>query len=65
MAPPVSDYLVNHKRRAILDLEEAVGKSVVFRAEPTYPVDVVHFRFLTADGQEARVAVPPGLGVSL
>ncbi len=65
VAPPVSDYLVNHKRRAILDLEEAVGKSVVFRAEPTYPVDVVHFRFLTADGQEARVAVPPGLGVSL
>jgi len=65
VAPPVNDYLVNHKRRAILDLEEAMGKSIVVRGEPTYPVDVVHFRFLTADGQEARVAVPAGLGVSV
>ncbi len=65
VAPPVNDYLVNRKRRAILDLEEAVGKGVVVRGEPSYPVDVVHFRFLTADGQEARVAVPPGLGVSV
>ena len=65
VAPPVNDYLVNHKRRAILDLEETVGKSVVVRGEPSYPVDVVHFRFVTADGQEARVAVPPGLGVTL
>ncbi|MHC4898007.1 MAG: Rne/Rng family ribonuclease [Planctomycetota bacterium] len=65
VAPPVNDYLVNHKRRAILDLEEAVGKSIVVKGEPSYPVDVVHFRFLTADNQEARVAVPPGLGVSV
>ncbi|MCC6670545.1 MAG: Rne/Rng family ribonuclease [Planctomycetes bacterium] len=63
VAPPVNDYLVNYKRRSILDLEEAVGKTVVFKAEPTYPIDVVHYRFLTADGQEARVAIPAGLGV--
>ncbi|MGA0870471.1 MAG: Rne/Rng family ribonuclease, partial [Planctomycetota bacterium] len=63
VSPPVNDYLVNYKRRPILDLEEAVGKSVVFKAEPSYPVDVVHYRFMTGDGQEARVAIPAGLGV--
>ena len=65
LSPQVNDYLVNYKRRAILDLEEAVGKTVVFRAEPSYPVDVVHYRFLTADGQETRVAIPAGLGVKV
>lgn len=63
VSPPVNDYLVNYKRRPVLDLEEAVGKSVVFKAEPSYPVDVVHYRFMTGDGQEARVAIPAGLGV--
>jgi ribonuclease E len=63
LAPAVNDFLVNYKRRPILDLEEAVGKKVVFRAEPSYPVDVVHYRYLTADRQEVKVAVPPGLGV--
>ncbi|MEZ5963382.1 MAG: Rne/Rng family ribonuclease [Planctomycetota bacterium] len=63
VASAVNDYLVNYKRRPILDLEEAVGKKVVFRAEPSYPVDAVHYRFLTADRQEAKVAVPAGLGV--
>jgi Ribonuclease G/E len=63
VAPAVNDYLVNYKRRPMLDLEEAVGKTVVFRAEPSYPIDVVHYRFLTGDGQEARIAIPPGLGV--
>lgn len=61
--PGVNDYLSNHKRRAILDLEDAVGKTVMFRPEPTYPIDVVHYRFLTGDGQPARVAIPAGLGV--
>jgi ribonuclease E len=65
LSPQVNDYLVNYKRRVILDLEEAVGKTVVFRAEPSYPVDVVHYRFLTADGQETRVAIPAGLGVKV
>ena len=65
LAPPVNDFLVNYKRRPILDMEEVVGKHVVFRAEPTYPVDAVHYRFLTGDRQEAKVAVPPGLGVRL
>jgi ribonuclease E len=63
VSPPVNDYLVNYKRRPVLDLEEAVGKSVVFKAETSYPVDVVHYRFMTGDGQEARVAIPAGLGV--
>ena len=63
VAPPVSDYMVNYKRRAILDLEEAVGKRIVCKPEPSYPVDMVHYRFLTADGQQARVAIPAGLGV--
>src|SRR5690606_14608755 len=63
VAPPVNDYLVNYKRRPILDLEEAVGKKVVFRAEPSYPVDAVHYRFLTADRVEVKIAVPAGLGV--
>jgi len=63
VAPPVADYLVNYKRRAVLDVEDAVGKSIVFRPEASYPIDVVHYRFLTGDGQEARVAIPAGLGV--
>jgi len=62
-APAVTDYLVNYKRRATLELEDAVGKSIVFRPEPSYPIDVVHYRFLTGDGQEARIAIPAGLGV--
>jgi len=63
VAPAVSDYLVNYKRRAVLEVEDAVGKSIVFRPETSYPIDVVHYRFLTGDGQEARVAIPAGLGV--
>jgi ribonuclease E len=62
-APAVTDYLVNYKRRGILELEDAVGKTVLFRPEPSYPIDVVHYRFLTGDGQEARIAIPAGLGV--
>jgi len=62
-APAVNDYLVNYKRRPVLDLEEAVGKTIMFRPELSYPIDVVHYRFLTGDGQEARVAIPAGLGV--
>jgi len=62
-APAVTDYLVNYKRRGILELEDAVGKTIVFRPEVSYPIDVVHYRFLTGDGQEARVAIPAGLGV--
>ena len=63
VAPAVADYLVNYKRRAVLELEDAVGKSVLFRPEQSYPIDVVHYRFLTGDGQEARIAIPAGLGV--
>ncbi|MFY9344168.1 MAG: Rne/Rng family ribonuclease [Planctomycetota bacterium] len=63
VAPPVADYLVNYKRRSVLELEDAVGKSIVFKPEPSYPIDVVHYRFLTGDGQEARIAIPAGLGV--
>jgi ribonuclease E len=62
-SPTVTDYLANYKRRSVLDLEEAVGKAVVFRPELSYPIDVVHYRFLTGDGQEARIAIPAGLGV--
>lgn len=63
VSPLVNDFLVNSKRRQLVDLEENVGKSVVFKAEPSYPVDAVHYRFMTADGQEARIAIPAGLGV--
>ncbi|MGC6486471.1 MAG: Rne/Rng family ribonuclease [Planctomycetota bacterium] len=63
VAPAVADYLVNYKRRAVLELEDAVGKTVLFRPEQSYPIDVVHYRFLTGDGQEARIAIPAGLGV--
>lgn len=62
-APAVNDYLVNYKRRPVLDVEDAVGKTIVFRPELSYPIDVVHYRFLTGDGQEARIAIPAGLGV--
>jgi ribonuclease E len=65
VAPAVSDYLVNYKRRAVLEVEDAVGKSIVFRPEVSYPIDVVHYRFLTGDGQEARIAIPAGLGVKV
>ena len=54
---------MNYKRRTVLDLEEATGRRIVFRAEPSYPIDMVHYRFLTADGQDAKVAIPAGLGV--
>lgn len=63
VAPAVSDYLVNYKRRGTLELEDAVGKTVLFRPETSYPIDVVHYRFLTGDGQEARINIPAGLGV--
>ncbi len=63
VSPLVNDYLVNHKRRQIIDLEESVGKSILFKAEPSYPIEMVHYRFMTADGQEAKVAIPAGLGV--
>lgn len=65
VSPAVNDFLVNYKRRAILDLEESVGKRIVSKSEPAYPVDMVHYRFLTADGQEARVNIPAGLGVKV
>ncbi|MCB9868504.1 MAG: Rne/Rng family ribonuclease [Planctomycetes bacterium] len=64
-APSVADYLVNYKRRTLLDLEEEIGKTVLVKGEIAYPVDLVHYRFLTADGQEARVAIPAGLGVKI
>ncbi len=63
LSPSVNDFLVNYKRRELLDLEDQIGKTVVFKAEPRYPVDTVHYRFQTGDGQEARVAIPAGLGV--
>ena len=65
VAPAVNDFLVNQKRRTLLDLEEEIGKRVMVKAEQSYPVDVVHYRFLTADGQEANVVIPAGLGVRL
>ncbi len=65
VAPPVHDFLANRKRRQVLDLEESVGKTVFLRSEPSYPTDVVHYRFMTADGQEAKVAIPAGLGVKV
>ncbi len=64
VSPAVNDFLVNTKRRQLVDLEESIGKSVVFKAEPSYPVSAVHYRFMTADGQEARIAIPAGLGVN-
>jgi len=63
VSPPVNDFLVNYKRRQLLDLEEEVGKTILFKAETSYPVDHVHYRFLTGDGQQAKVAIPAGLGV--
>jgi len=62
-APAVEDFLSNHKRRSLIDLEEGVGKRISIRSQMDYPVDMVHYRFLTADGQEAKVAIPAGLGV--
>lgn len=62
-APAVAEFLVNYKRRSLLDLEESAGKRISVRSEASYPVDMVHYRFMTADGQEARVAIPAGLGV--
>ncbi len=63
VSPAVNDYLVNYKRRQILDFEESTGKGIVFKAEVSYPIEAVHYRFMTGDGQEARVAIPAGLGV--
>jgi ribonuclease E len=62
-SPAVADFLANLKRRQVMDLEEVIGKTVLFKAEGSYPIDVVHYRFMTGDGQEARVNIPAGLGV--
>jgi ribonuclease E len=59
----VSWYLVNRKRRELLDLEERYGRTIVLKGEPTYPIDVVHYRFLAPGGVEVKVAIPAGLGV--
>jgi ribonuclease E len=63
VSPGVNDFLTNYKRRTLIDLEERVGKGILIKPEPRYPVEMVHYRFLTGDGQEARVAIPAGLGV--
>ena len=59
----VGQALVVGADAVILDLEDAVGKRLVFKAEPSYPTDAVHYRFLTGDGQQAKVHIPPGLGI--
>lgn len=64
-ATAVNDYLVNYKRREILDLEEQVGKRVMFKPEVSYPVDMVHYRFMAADHREVRVNIPAGLGIKV
>lgn len=61
--PSVCEFLANHKRRDIVDLEDHYHRLIVTKAEPTYPVDVVHYRFLSEDGKESKVNIPAGLGV--
>lgn len=56
-------HLVDYERRAVLEPEDAVGKTIVFRPGSSYPIDVVPYRCLTGDGQEARIASTADLGV--
>ena len=61
--PEVEAFLSNRKRRAVSSIEDVFGRELRIKAEPSYPVDVVHYRFVDQLGREAKVHVPPGLGV--
>ena len=61
--PAVCEFVENNKRRDFLMLEDHYDRRIVTRSEPSYPVDVVHYRFMQEDGKEAKVNIPAGLGV--
>ncbi len=61
--PEVCAFLENRKRRSLVETEDHCQRSILTRAEPSYPVDVVHYRFLDQRGQEVKVNIPAGLGV--
>ncbi|HMQ23557.1 MAG TPA: ribonuclease E/G, partial [Planctomycetota bacterium] len=61
--PEVCEFLGNRKRRDLIELEELCNRFVLLRSEPSYPVDVVHYRFLDSEGRETKVNIPAGLGV--
>ncbi|HHI80013.1 MAG TPA: Rne/Rng family ribonuclease, partial [Planctomycetes bacterium] len=61
--PEVCAFLENRKRRSLVETEDQCNRSILTRAESSYPVDVVHYRFLDERGQEVKVNIPAGLGV--
>ncbi len=61
--PEVTSWLENSKRRSLIQIETDFGREIVTKPEPSYPVDVVHYRFLDAAGKEVKVNIPAGLGV--
>jgi ribonuclease E len=61
--PEVCAFLENRKRRSLVETEDHCQRSILTRAESSYPVDVVHYRFLDQRGQEVKVNIPAGLGV--
>ena len=61
--PEVCAFLENRKRRSLVETEDHCQRAILTRAEPSYPVDVVHYRFLDQRGQEVKVNIPAGLGV--
>ena len=63
--PEVEAFLSNFKRRDLSAIEDVFSREVQIKAEPSYPVDVVHYRFVDSVGREAKVHVPPGLGVHI
>ncbi|MFQ5506394.1 MAG: ribonuclease E/G [Planctomycetota bacterium] len=63
MHPEVCAFLENRKRNSLAEVEELFSREVHTIAEPSYPIDVVHYRFLDLGGKEKRIHIPPGLGV--
>jgi ribonuclease E len=59
----VAQYLENRKRRTLVEIEDRYDITISLRPETSYPVEVVHYRFLDEAGKEVRVNIPAGLGV--
>ena len=59
----VAYWLENRKRRTIVEIEDQHGIEISLQPETSYPVEVVHYRFLDEDAKEVRVNIPAGLGV--
>ncbi|PIE24376.1 MAG: ribonuclease E [Planctomycetota bacterium] len=61
----VAYWLENRKRRTLVEIEDQHGIEISLQPELSYPVEVVHYRFLDEEAKEVRVSIPAGLGVHM